>query len=107
MLVFAVVKAIAHTHLPLPSRGTFRFRYHLCEELQPLGEPERVRAAVPRASELQRGPAHASFCLPRYVQITKLGLQRGPAHAGFCLPRSVQITKSGPDRLTACQGKWE
>lgn len=87
MLVFAVVKAKAHAHLPLPSpsRGTLRFRYHLCEELQPLGEPERVRAAVPRANELQRGPAHASFCLPR----------------------SVQITKSGPDRLTACQGKWE
>lgn len=67
LLAFAMVKAKAHVHLPLPSRGTLCLRYCLCKELQPFGEPERVCAAIPRASQLQGGLAHAGFCLPRYV----------------------------------------
>lgn len=67
MPVSAMVVAKAHAHLPLPSRGALCLRYCLRQELQPFGEPERVCAAISRASQLQRGLAHAGFCLPRCV----------------------------------------
>lgn len=65
--VSAAVGAKAPAHLPSLSRGALRLRYCLRKELQPFGEPERVCAAIPRTSQLQRGLAHAGFRLPRCV----------------------------------------
>lgn len=67
VLVSATVGTKAPAHLPSLSRGALCLRYCLCEELQPSGEPERVCAAIPRTSQLQRGLAGAGFCLPRCV----------------------------------------
>lgn len=70
--VSAAVGAKAPAHLPSLSRGAFRLRYCLRKELQPFGEPERVCAAIPRTSQLQRGLAHAGFRLPRCVHGCKV-----------------------------------